>query len=78
MFIERIVHTNGDGVCFSPVEQMCDVERERGVALAPASPAIWPLIQTVVVWKTASNSTRTARVRQSAGTSKVRTYDAVP
>ena len=35
MFIERIVHTNGNDVCFSPMEQMCDVERERGVALAP-------------------------------------------
>src|SRR4029077_7933842 len=38
MFIERIVHTNGNGVCFSPKEQLCDVERERGVALAPVFP----------------------------------------
>src|SRR5216683_4892114 len=38
VFIERIVHTNGNGVCFSPMEQMCDVERERGVALAPVFP----------------------------------------
>src|ERR1035437_5813599 len=45
VFIERIVHTNGNGICFSPMEQMCDVERERGVALAPvlAGPlAIYP------------------------------------
>src|ERR1700694_1173796 len=38
VFIERIVHTNGNGVCFSPMEQMCDVEGERGVALAPVFP----------------------------------------
>ena len=38
MFIERIVRTNGNSVCFSPTEQLCDVERERGVALAPVFP----------------------------------------
>jgi hypothetical protein len=34
VFIERIVYANGNGVGFSPMEQMCDVEREGGVALA--------------------------------------------
>ena len=38
VFIESIVHTNGNGVCFSPMEQMRDVERERGVAFAPVFP----------------------------------------
>ncbi len=38
VFIESIVHTNGNGVCFSPMEQMRDVERECGVAFAPVFP----------------------------------------
>jgi hypothetical protein len=38
VFIERIIYANGNGVCFSPMEQVCDVERERGIALAPVFP----------------------------------------
>src|SRR5215469_11456095 len=34
VFIERIVYANGNGVGFSPLEQRCNVESERGVALA--------------------------------------------
>src|SRR5580700_8409220 len=38
VFIERIVHPNDNGVCFSPTKQLCNVERERGIALAPVFP----------------------------------------